>query len=166
MFFFTVSGSIQVNLEWIKIQSKLGGQTCESRAEQRSEKKGCRTEKMVKAVVVWFKGCWKIHQLWSNGGFQLLKLFYFFTPYKFFNFSFFGAHNFGENKTVNRTSLLKTPMVISYTQTNIQTDHSFCGPSARFCLRPVYWPRGFFLARLLFVWETLSTCLHFLCLIC
>ena len=40
--FFAVSGSIQVNLksEFKKFQSKLGGQICESRAEQRSVEKG------------------------------------------------------------------------------------------------------------------------------
>ena len=57
--FFVVSGSIQVNLksEFKKFQSKLGGQIRESRAEQRSVKKGscARLKKMVISIVARFE---------------------------------------------------------------------------------------------------------------
>ena len=56
--FFAESGSIQVNLksEFKKFQSKLGGQICESRAEQRSVEKGwcARLKKMVITIVAQF----------------------------------------------------------------------------------------------------------------
>ena len=58
--FFAVRGSIQVNLksEFKKFQSKLGGQICESRAEQRSVEKGscARLKKMAISIVAEFEG--------------------------------------------------------------------------------------------------------------
>ena len=164
-----MSGSIQVNLksEFKKFQSKLGGQICESRAEQRSVEKGscARLKKNghIHCTTV-LNGCWEIHQLWSNGGFHFLKLFYFFTPFKFLTSVFFLLRItlvITQQSTEHFLHLLKF-----LPQTDRQTDKQFLlwfrckALFASSLLTP-----GIFLARLLFVRETLYPCLHSLCLI-